>query len=122
MKALSESGKDVYRRVFAALRKAGLPTIVFETGRTPEYQALLDADPLLHRLQAEWRDFFRKESGGCVGFVEAANLPYDPNDFIDAVHFMGMTEHRVAARLADELATLELVRPGPRQPVPLPER
>ena len=33
---------------------------------------------------------------------------YAEDDFVDAVHFIGPTESRLAQRLADELAALEI--------------
>ncbi len=99
----------LYRKVFAVLRAAKIACVVFETGRTAEYQRMLDARGELALLQRQWRAFFRAESYGCVKFLDAAATRdcYAEDDFIDAVHFIGPTESRLAQRLADELAALE---------------
>ena len=43
-------------------------------------------------------------------FVDAASLAsaHDPDDYFDAVHYIGATGHRVAARLSDDLSSLEV--------------
>jgi hypothetical protein len=106
---LAPHAKALYCKVFAALRRADISCVAFETPRTAEYQRMLDERPQLKRLQAEWRDFFRSQSWGRVKFVEAASTRdcCDENDFFDAVHFIGPTEDRLAERLAGELAALD---------------
>lgn len=100
---------QLYRKVFSALREAKIACVVFETGRTAEYQQMIEARAELLRLQQQWREFFRAESYGSVKFLDAAATCdcYVANDFIDAVHFIGPTATQLAARLADELAALE---------------
>jgi len=93
--------------MFAFLSDSNIPCVAFETGRTPEYQALLDANPLFKQLQSEWRDFFRAQRNICVDFIEASSINYAASDFFDAVHYIGQTEHRVAARLVESLTRLE---------------
>ena len=106
---LGEHAKAIYVRMFDTLRGLNMPCIAFETGRTAEHQRMLDADPLLVRLQNEWREFFRGQSHGSVKFVEYSNVAdcYDKNDFVDSLHFIGKTGDRLAERLADELDELE---------------
>ena len=105
--ALSVHGANVYQRIKTTLESQGIPLIIFETGRTPEYQALIDRDPLLRRLQASWRAFFRGLMAPCVAFLEADELRYQSGDFFDAVHFIGKTETLVAEQLVATLATVE---------------
>ena len=99
----------LYRKMFAALREAKIACVVFETGRTTEYQQMIDAHAELAQLQRQWREFFRAESYGGVTFLDAAATRdcYANDDFIDAVHFIGPTATHLAARLADELTALE---------------
>ena len=81
----------LYRNVFAVLRRAKIACVVFETGRTAEYQRMIDAHPELTELQRRWREFFREESHGGVMFLDAAATHdcYADGDFFDAVHFIG---------------------------------
>ncbi len=106
---LARHALRLYRKVFAALRDAKIACVVFETGRTAEYQRMLDARTELALLQRQWRAFFRAESYGGVKFLDADATRdcYAEDDFFDAVHFIGPTESRLAQRLADELAALE---------------
>jgi len=106
---LSPSAKRLYRKVFAALRAEKIPCVVFETGRTAQYQAMIDAQPQLAGLQAQWREFFRGEAYGGITFLDASATKdlYRDEDFFDAVHFVGPTRLRLAQRLADKLAALE---------------
>ena len=101
--------RQLYRQVFAALREAKIPCVVYETPRTTAYQRMLDDREELSRLQAQWRDFFRNESGGLIKFldVQATRDCVNDADFFDAVHFIGPTEQRLAVRLANELAALK---------------
>ena len=82
---------------------------MYETGRTAAYQRMIDEHPVLNALQAEWRVFFQRESYGCVRFLDADTLRplYAERDFFDAVHFIGPTQERLAARLADQLERVE---------------
>lgn len=109
MGTLSETAKEVYRRIFAALKQEGIPVVVFETGKLPAYQQRIDSDPLLHQLQSEWRAFYRDQQSTCLRFLDLAMLEgvYDPSDFFDAVHFFGPTEHRLTAKVATELGSVE---------------
>jgi hypothetical protein len=106
---LAEHAKVLYRKMFAELRRLKIPTVVFETPRTPEYQAMIEANAQLAALYAEWLTFFRTECHGCVKFVEATAMAdcYDYAEFFDPVHYIGQTEQRVGLRLAAELAELE---------------
>jgi hypothetical protein len=106
---LSESSKDVYRRIFSTLKSRGIPAVVFETGKLPEYQQRIDSDPLLNRLQSEWRAFYRDQQSSCLRFLDFYSLDgvYDPNDFFDATHFIGMTEGRLAEKVVAELLSVE---------------
>jgi hypothetical protein len=101
--------EQLYRKVFAALRQDKIVCVVFETGRTAEYQKMIDADPKLARVQAQWRAFFQSESHDGVKFLDksATRDCYDDADFFDAVHFIGKTGDCLAVRLADALAALE---------------
>jgi len=106
---LSESSKDVYRRIFSTLKLRGIPAVVFETGKLPEYQQRIDSDPLLNRLQGEWRNFYHDQQNSCLRFLDSKSLEgvYDPNDFFDATHFIGLTEHHLAVKIATELSSVE---------------
>ncbi len=99
----------LYRKIFAALREAKIACVVFETGRTAEYQQMIEAHAEVAQLQRQWREFFRTQSYGGVTFLDAAATRdcYADDDFFDAVHFIGATGTRLAARLADELAVIE---------------
>lgn len=106
---LSESAKDVYRRIFSVLKQSGIPAVVFETGRIPAYQQRIDSDPLLHRLQSEWRTFYRDQQSACLRFLDISMLEgvYDPSDFLDATHPIGPTADRLAAKVATELSYVQ---------------
>ena len=108
----------LYRKVFAALREAKIACVVFETGRTAEYQQMIDDHAELAQLQRQWREFFRSQSYGGVTFLDAAATRdcYGEDDFFDAVHFFGPTGTRLAARLADELAAIEKTSDGTARP------
>jgi len=106
---LAPEAKALFSRTIALLRTERIPTVLYETGRTAAYERLIDQHPVLGALRAEWRVFFRRESHGCVRFLDADTLRplYDDGDFFDAVHFIGSSQDRLAARLADELERLE---------------
>ena len=106
---LAPCGERLYQKVFAALREAKITCVVFETGRTTEYQQMIDAHAELVQLQRRWREFFRAQSRDGVKFLDVAATRdcYVADDFFDAVHFSGSTGTRLAARLADELAAVE---------------
>lgn len=106
---LSPESKQLFSRVLAQLRERRVPTLLFETGRTAAYQAMIDRDPVLQGLQSEWRAFFRAQATDCIRFLDQPSLHavYDENDFFDAVHFIGPTEGRLTKRLAGEMAGLE---------------
>jgi hypothetical protein len=109
-KQLSPEAKQIYSKMFQELRARKIPTVVFETGRTPAYQDLIDRNSLLKQLNDEWRDFFRKESYGGIKFLEAKDIAscYFFDDFFDAVHFIGgRTEKALSEKLASELEKLE---------------
>ncbi|MBF0595415.1 MAG: hypothetical protein HQL22_10690 [Candidatus Omnitrophica bacterium] len=109
-KALSLEAQKIYAKMFEQLRLRKIPTVVVETVKTAEYQRLIDADPLLKRLNDQWRDFFRQEAYGGIRFLEGkeAAACYDPREFIDAVHFVGeRTEKALAEKLALEIEKLE---------------
>jgi hypothetical protein len=108
-KRLSTDAQDVYLRVFNALRKRGVPTVVFETGRTKAYQRLIDENDVLRQLQSQWRTFFEDQSSGCVRFMSVQELgaAYRDDDFFDAAHYIGRTGTLVADRLADAVVNLE---------------
>jgi hypothetical protein len=111
----------LYHKIFAALREAKIACVAFETGRTVEYQQMIDAHAQLAQLQRQWREFFRAQSHGGVMFLDAAATRncFDGDDFFDAVHFIGPTTTRLATRLADELAAIEKTTAGGR---PIPDR
>jgi hypothetical protein len=106
---LAPHARRLYSKMFAALRERHIPCVVFETGRTDEFRKRIDAYPVLVQLERQWREFFRSESHGGIRFLDASATQdcYQNDDFIDAVHFIGLTAARLAARLADELETLE---------------
>ena len=109
-KELSEDAKRLYSRMFQYLRERHIPCLVFETVRTPAYQKMIDENPLLADLQAQWRAFYRSESRGSVRFLDADSVRdcYNLRDFIDAEHFIGgSTEERLGTRLSENLAALE---------------
>ena len=114
---LAAHAKKLYVRVFETLRQANVHCVVFETGRTAEYQGIIDADPLLTRLQAEWRSFFRSQAYGGIKFLDAAAIRecFDEEDFLDAVHVYGPTADRLARRCAEELAALDAASRGPQR-------
>ncbi len=105
-KRLSAQAQRVYIRMFQELRARKIRTVLFETVKTPDYQRMIDTDPLLQQLNAQWREFFRKESYGGISFLEAKDIAgcYFMDDFFDAAHFIGeRTENALAERLAAEL-------------------
>lgn len=106
---LAPHAKVVYQRIFTTLAAQGIPVVGFETARGPRYQAAIDSDPLLVRLLAEWRAFFRSTESPCVRFLDRADLNgvFDDADFFDSTHFLGPTQVRLGTRLADELARME---------------
>jgi hypothetical protein len=109
-KELSEDAKRLYSRMFQYLRERHIPCLVFETVRTPAYQMMIDENPLLADLQAQWRAFYRSESRGSVRFLDADSVRdcYNLRDFVDAEHFIGgLTEERLGTRLSENLAALE---------------
>jgi hypothetical protein len=99
----------LYQKMLDELRSRHIPTVVYETGRSPGLETLYASNKTLSDLQAKWRAFFRSEAHDGVEFLDIAQTRdcYDDNDFIDAVHFVGGTETRLARRLADRLAQLE---------------
>lgn len=99
----------LYQKIFAALRKEHIACVVFETGRTAAYQAMIDSRPPLAELQRQTREFFRSEAYGGIRFLDSSVTKdvYREEDFFDAVHFVGATTVRLAERLATELAALE---------------
>jgi len=110
-RVLSPHALKLYAQIFARLRARGIPCLVFETGRRPEYQAMIDEQPVLSRLQGEWRGFLRTQSFGgirALSFQEMA-ADYDLDDFFDSCHFIGPTEGRVGEHLAAALAGLERI-------------
>ena len=70
---------------------------------------MIDENPLLADLQAQWRAFYRSESRGSVRFLDTNSVRdcYDFRDFVDAEHFIGPTEERLGTRLSENLAALE---------------
>ena len=92
----------LYRKVFAALREAKITCVVFETGRTAEYQRMLDARDGTGPAATAVAGLLPPESYGGVKFLDAAATRdcYAEDDFIDAVHFIGRTRDRLAERLA----------------------
>lgn len=105
-KRLSAQAQRVYVKMFQELRSRKIRTVLFETVKTPDYQRMIDADPLLQQLNTQWREFFRKESYGGISFLEAKDIAacYFMDDFFDAAHFIGeRTENALAERLAAEL-------------------
>ena len=108
-RVISKDAQHLYSGLFRALRRSKIPCIVFETGRTHQFQKLIDEEPVLSRLQKEWRSFYRSESRGSVKFLPIEHLGrwYDQNDFFDAVHTLGETPRRLSEKLATELETLE---------------
>jgi hypothetical protein len=109
-KKLSGQAMAIYTRLLDELRRAKVPSLVFETARTVQYQAMIDGDPLLKRLNEQWREFFRKQSYGGIKFIEAKDLApyYHFEDFFDPVHFIGgKTEEELPEKLAAELQALE---------------
>jgi hypothetical protein len=107
---LAEDAKDIYRRMFQTLRERKIPCVAFETVKTTAYQKTVDDSPVLARLQAEWREFYRAESHGSVKFLDAAAVGdcYHAPDFFDATHYLGPTTERLLdERLAEALAALE---------------
>ena len=75
----------------------------------PPTSDLIDRDPLLASLQAEWRAFFAAKSYGGVRFLNIAAIRdcYDDEDAFDACHYFGPTAKRLGKRLANELDDLE---------------
>ena len=107
---LSDNAKALYAGMFDLLRRRRIPTVVFESVKTQEYQRLIDDSPLLARLQGEWRAWYRSQSRGCVRFVDADRQRgvYDDRDFFDAAHYAaGTTEPRLNELLAAELSDVE---------------
>ena len=106
---LSENSKKTYQKVFNILADRGIPVIIFETPRLPAYQQRINSNELLNHLQEEWRNFYRKQENNCIRFLDYTSIEeiIDPNDFFDATHFIGVSENRLAAKLALELSSKE---------------
>lgn len=108
-KKLSVEAMAIMSGLLRELRKRKIKTVVYETVKLPAYQALIDGDPLLNKLQAEWREFYKRETHGGVVFLEAKDVYgcYHFDEFFDAAHFLGdKTETQLSEKLASSLERL----------------
>jgi hypothetical protein len=106
---LSQESQDLYKKIFSDMRKKRIPMLVFETGRTEEYQEKISSSPILSALQSKWRTFYLEQENDCIRFLDNKALEdiYEDKDFFDACHFAGSTADRLSKKLAQELANLE---------------
>lgn len=106
---LSQESQDLYKKIFSDMRKKRIPILVFETGRTDEYQEKISLSPKLSVMQNKWRTFYLEQENECLRFLDNKALEgiYEDKDFFDACHFTGSTAHRLSKKLAHELADLE---------------